>query len=129
MIRLSRLDEELRGLLPEVVGCALSFGQVDGFLSSSWHQRPEGWVRIDWPDLPNDATLAIAETAVQAHDGRPTPLEKIDAWQGNANRLIAALAVRASTTSWNALSAGEKAAVQGVIDEAGAMIVNLFRAA
>lgn len=40
----------------------------------TWHQRDDGWVRIDWSQQPTAQQIADADAIVQAHDPAPPTL-------------------------------------------------------
>ena len=112
MIDLYRLTDALK-----VAGLPTNISRAEPHVTetpASFHQRPDGWVRIDWPSPPTQAQIDQAEAIVQAHDGTPTADDKLDA-AGLPQRVLAATAIRAST-GWAALTAQQKAKVQGIID-------------
>lgn len=107
-----------------VVGGALVAARhaVSGY--ATWHDRPEGMLRLDWSSQPTPQQEAQANAVVQAHDGTPTAGERLDQVTQRP-RVQAALVLR-SSGQWASLSAQRKALVQQVLDDAAADLVALL---
>lgn len=78
MIRLERLNTELTAAGLPVVGIGLPRQHYDTSGPASFHQRPDGLVRVDWTQPPTSAQEQQAAALVAAHDGAPTLTEKLD---------------------------------------------------
>ena len=109
--------------LPVVGGALVTMRHaVSGF--ATWHDRPEGLLRLDWSVRPSPAQESQANAVVQAHDGTPTAGERLDAVTQRP-RVQAALVLRAST-QWGSLTPARRALVQQVLDDAAADLVALL---
>lgn len=109
--------------LPVVGGALVTMRHaVSGF--ATWHDRPEGLLRLDWSIQPTAQQESAANAIVQAHDGTPTVGERLDAVTQRP-RVQAALVLRAST-QWGSLTPARRALVQQVLDDAAADLVALL---
>lgn len=118
MINVTRLDQELKAAGLPITGISVQDQQTPASSPVTYYQRAEGIVRVVWetiPTVPQDASAAVV---VAAHDGTPTANEKMDVVNLQA-RVLAALAVRASTTT----TAGQKTQAQVIIDDAAAKVI------
>ena len=120
MINIARLTTELQGQLPIVTGCGIVSEQFATMSPSTYYTRPEGMVQVNWSAAPSAAQQTTASTIVQAHDGTPTVVEKLDGI-GLPMRVLAALTLRQSA-SWATLTPAHQSAVQALIDSAGSQI-------
>ena len=124
MINRDRLYASLAAAGLPVVGGALLAARhaVSGF--ATWHDRPEGMLRLDWSGQPTAQQEASADQIVKAHDGTPTVGGRLDA-VAQRPRVQAALVLRAST-QWGSLAPARRALVQQVLDDAAADLVSLL---
>ena len=127
MINQIRLLDELKSAGLPVMGTAVLLADADesGWTNtSSFHEKPEGKVRLDWSDAPTAQQKSQANALLAAHDGTQNEGEKLDSLSLPA-RVQAAIVLRLSA-SWATATAGQKARVQAVLDQAGARVLALL---
>lgn len=130
-IKLERLDQELRLTLP-VIGISFPWDPARPLpVNSTTHTRAEGLVRLDWSVAPSAAQVTQANTLVTAHDGSPSPEEKMENLGGMPDRVLKAVILRLSASFTTAapvgMTAAEKARMQTVLDNAGSRILTAIR--
>lgn len=118
MINIARLAEEMAGL--GIVGVA-EVQRRHGSLRSTFHTRPDGLVRVNWPDEPTPQNFTAADAIVQAHDGSPTESEVMDA-TNTEQRVLAALILQASP-QWSQIPQQRQQRIMEIIDRAAADIL------
>lgn len=124
MINRERLLTELQAAPLPVVGVAVENAVRPTASPATWHSRPEGQVRVDWPESPSPAQESQAGSIVTAHDGNPTEVEKLDE-ASQRQRVMAAVILRASS-QFAGLSAARRNRIQALIDNAAADIIALL---
>ena len=124
MIRAERLKAEL-----EAAGLPYNFApfvsqppNYADWVNSTWHDRTDGWVRLDWPTAPTAQQEAAADAIIQAHDGDPSVSEILQDYPMTP-RVLAAMCIRGSS-HWQALSSDRKDRVSAIIDGHALSLIN-----
>lgn len=84
---MTRLQDELVVAGLTISGLWLGPDQPATTGSHSWHQRAEGWVRVDWLATPTTQQQTTADGVVAAHDG--SPAGDVPAFRASAVALLA----------------------------------------
>jgi hypothetical protein len=121
MIQIARLTDEITTAGLPVVGVAVASQKQSETPCCTWHDRPDGYVRLDWSAIPTIDQKSKANTIVINHDGGLNTEEKM-LLPGINQAALAALIILSHSKN-SSIPPVYRKVIQDMIDKMGDVVI------